>query len=133
MRMLFADTSFFVAFLNPKDTTHDAAIKHFNRFDRSLLTTAWIIVELGNYLRNTPQRALFPALVEEPRANPCVLVNPADDLSLEAGINIYARRPDKPWSLTDCISFVVMREEGLSEALTTDHHFEQAGFKALLT
>jgi predicted nucleic acid-binding protein len=42
------------------------------------------------------------------------------------------RRPDKWWSLTDCISFIVMQQEGLTEALTTDHHFEQAGFKILL-
>jgi uncharacterized protein len=41
-------------------------------------------------------------------------------------------RRDKEWSLTDCISFVVMKERGLTEALTADHHFEQAGFKALL-
>jgi predicted nucleic acid-binding protein len=50
----------------------------------------------------------------------------------DAGLELYSRRPDKEWSLTDCISFVVMEEHGLTEALTTDHHFEQAGFTALL-
>jgi predicted nucleic acid-binding protein len=44
----------------------------------------------------------------------------------------YESRPDKAWSLTDCISFVVMNQHGLTEALTGDHHFEQAGFTALL-
>jgi len=48
------------------------------------------------------------------------------------GLELYARRPDKSWSLTDCISFVVMTDRGLTEALTGDHHFEQAGFRALL-
>jgi predicted nucleic acid-binding protein len=48
------------------------------------------------------------------------------------GVAFYSRRPDKDWSLTDCISFVVMRDRGITEALTGDHHFEQAGFKALL-
>jgi len=50
----------------------------------------------------------------------------------QRGINLYAQRPDKEWSLTDCISFVVMSDRGITEALTGDHHFEQAGFRALL-
>jgi hypothetical protein len=50
----------------------------------------------------------------------------------EAGTDLYSRRSDKEWSLTDCISFVVMQEQGIGEALTGDRHFEQAGFRALL-
>lgn len=49
----------------------------------------------------------------------------------QAGFDLFAARPDKAWSLTDCISFGVMRERGLSDALTADHHFEQAGFRAV--
>jgi hypothetical protein len=48
------------------------------------------------------------------------------------GVQLYAQRPDKEWSLTDCISFVVMTQEGIFDALTGDRHFEQAGFVALL-
>jgi uncharacterized protein len=51
---------------------------------------------------------------------------------LAAGFSLYSQRPDKDWSLTDCISFVVMQREGITEALTGDHHFEQAGFSILL-
>jgi hypothetical protein len=51
---------------------------------------------------------------------------------LQRGLDLFAGRSDKNWSLTDCISFVVMQDEGLTEALTGDSHFEQAGFKALL-
>jgi hypothetical protein len=51
---------------------------------------------------------------------------------LQCGLDLFADRPDKNWSLTDCVSFVVMHGEGLTEALTGDNHFEQAGFKALL-
>jgi predicted nucleic acid-binding protein len=47
-------------------------------------------------------------------------------------LDLYASRFDKAWSLTDCISFVVMEQQGIREALTGDHHFEQAGFVALL-
>jgi predicted nucleic acid-binding protein len=50
-----------------------------------------------------------------------------------AGVELYGTRPDKEWSLTDCISFVVMKREGLTDALTGDRHFEQAGFKVLLS
>lgn len=57
---------------------------------------------------------------------------PASRALLEEGISLYAARPDKDWSVTDCISFVVMRDEGMTHALTGDRHFEQAGFKALL-
>jgi len=60
------------------------------------------------------------------------LVVPASTELVKAGLDHYRRRPDKDWSLTDCISFVVMQREGITEALTADHHFEQAGFVALL-
>ena len=49
-----------------------------------------------------------------------------------AGLNLYRRRRDKLWQLTDCISFAVMKEQHVREALTGDQHFEQAGFTALL-
>ena len=49
---------------------------------------------------------------------------------MEEGLGLYESRPDKEWSLTDCISFVVMKKEGIVEALTEDRHFEQAGFVA---
>jgi len=51
---------------------------------------------------------------------------------LEDALALYARRADKDWSVTDCVSFVVMEEHGLKEALTADHHFAQAGFHTLL-
>lgn len=49
-----------------------------------------------------------------------------------AGTNLFRLRHDKPWSLTDCLSFTVMKREGLTEALTADQHFTRAGFRALL-
>jgi hypothetical protein len=51
---------------------------------------------------------------------------------LQRGLDLFAKRPDKNWSVTDCISFVVMEDEGVAAALTGDNHFEQAGFRALL-
>lgn len=77
-------------------------------------------------------RAAFLRLVDNLKSNPLCLIVPASQLLFDQGLALYADRPDKEWSLTDCISFVVMREQGLSEALTGDRHFEQAGFRALL-
>jgi predicted nucleic acid-binding protein len=76
-------------------------------------------------------RDAFIRLYRALRANPAVELIPGDD-RLESGLDLYARHPDESWSLTDCISFVVMTERGIIEALTGDHHFEQAGFRALL-
>jgi hypothetical protein len=57
---------------------------------------------------------------------------PATQELFDRGVALYESRPDKEWSLTDCISFVVMADHGITEALTGDRHFEQAGFVALL-
>ena len=66
------------------------------------------------------------------RSDPNVHIIPASHDLFQQGCELYFKRPDKNWSLTDCTSFVVMKEYGLTDALTTDHHFEQAGFTVLL-
>jgi predicted nucleic acid-binding protein len=78
------------------------------------------------------QPSCFLNLLRSLRANAAFEIVPPDPDLFERGIDLFARRADKAWSLTDCISFVVMTERGLTEALTGDHHFEQAGFLALL-
>jgi predicted nucleic acid-binding protein len=87
---------------------------------------------LGNACARAEDHADFLALLGGIRASPRTRVIPLDSLLLQRGLDLFAGRPDKNWSLTDCISFVVMQDEGLTEALTADGHFEQAGFKALL-
>jgi predicted nucleic acid-binding protein len=77
-------------------------------------------------------RAAFVQLLSDLRADPStIIVSAAPDLLAKA-CHLYGERPDKEWSLTDCSSIMVMQEQGLTDALTTDHHFEQAGFRALL-
>ena len=63
---------------------------------------------------------------------PNVKVVSVDSALLRRAIDFYHSRGDKEWGLTDCISFIVMEDNGLTEALTTDEHFQQAGFRALL-
>ncbi len=77
-------------------------------------------------------RALFLRFHEMLREDANTSIVTASSERIQDGLSLYAERPDKGWSLTDCISISVMQERGLTEALTTDHHFEQAGFKTLL-
>ena len=132
MNRIFADSYFFFAILSPHDAAHARAIDFGRRNRGPLLTTAWVLTEVADGLASTPRRQVFRRVVEDLEANRLNLIVPANPETFEKGVELYHARPDKQWSLTDCISFVVMSEEQITEALTADRHFEQAGFKALL-
>lgn len=132
MSPVFADTSFYVALANPGDLNYSKARSIAARLDAAILTTDYIIVELGNYLRGVRQSPLFLEAEREIRLDDQCTVVPADRALQNQGIKLFEERPDKQWSLTDCISFVVMQDHGVIEALTADRHFEQAGFVPLL-
>jgi predicted nucleic acid-binding protein len=131
MRRLFADTFFFYAFLNAGDLAHDQAVAVSATATANLLTTEWVLTELADGLARVEDRQKFVEFHQELRNDSRVTILSSDGQLFLEGINLYASRPDKEWTLTDCISFVVMRREGLTEALTGDRHFEQAGFRAL--
>lgn len=131
MNRVFADTSYFIAVIVPNDVAHGRAQALAGQSLR-LITTAWIMAELAAYLSPPPNRALFNGLLASLRANPGVDFVPASQELFDRGAELYAARTDKAWSLVDCISFVVMQREGLTDALTADHHFTQAGFHAVL-
>ncbi len=132
MKAVFADTSFYLAVLNPRDLAHAKAMQVGDRIERPVLLSDFILLELGNALSGAGQRELFSRLVSHLRSHPNVRIIPASRELLDRGLALFSRRADKEWSLTDCTSFLLMQEEGLTEALTADHHFEQAGFEALL-
>jgi predicted nucleic acid-binding protein len=132
MKTVFADTFFFLAILNRADPTHERAVALSRQIRSVRVTTDWVITELADGLAKIEQRERFMDLYRHIQLSPAIRVVPASRALLEEGISLYGARPDKDWSLTDCISFVVMRDEGIIHALTGDHHFEQAGFKALL-
>jgi uncharacterized protein len=132
MNRIFADSFFFFAILNPHDAAHAKAMDIGRQHRRPLVTTAWVLTEVADGLASTPRRQVFHQLLEGLEANKMSLVVPPNAETFEKGVELYHARPDKRWSLTDCISFVVMSEEDVTEALTGDHHFEQAGFVALL-
>jgi len=132
MTRIFADSFFFFAVLNPNDAAHAKATEFARRHKEPLVTTAWVLTEVADGLATTPRRHVFRRLLNDLEANKVNLIVPANPETFEKGVALYDARPDKQWSLTDCISFVVMSEESISAALTGDHHFEQAGFAALL-
>jgi len=132
VKAIFADSFYFLALLRLEDSAHARAIAASQNRTERLITKAWILTEVADALAAPAMREGFPRLLAALLADPaCTIVPPTQDL-FDAGVELYVRRPDKAWSLTDCISFVVMREHGMNEALTGDRHFEQAGFIALL-
>jgi hypothetical protein len=132
MKRVLADSYYFFALLNPKERQHQRALTFAQNYREEIVVTAWIITELGDGLAQPQWRGAFVTLVDELRASPRVEIISYEPSLMDAGLDLYRRRPDKEWSLTDCISFVVMERDGIQEALTGDHHFEQAGFVALL-
>jgi predicted nucleic acid-binding protein len=132
MNAILADTSFFVAYLNARDERHSLAVKWMGDSSQRIVTTEWVLAELGNFLAEGPNRRLLGPLVRALSAEERVEIVPADHVSFLDALNLYVRRPDKSWSITDCTSFRLMKSRKISDALTTDHHFEQAGFTALL-
>jgi predicted nucleic acid-binding protein len=132
MKLVFADSFFFFALVNSRDSAHRRAIEFLRLYQGRILTTGWVMTELGDGLSSTGNRPAFLATVDKLRSNSRFTVEEFSDGLYEKGIELYRNRLDKEWSLTDCISFVVMSQESISEALTGDHHFEQAGFNALL-
>ena len=131
MNAVFADTSFYLALLRGDEPVHPRALAE-SRVNRPVLTTEFVLLELGNACARAADHADFLALVAGIRSSPRVTIVPLNSQLLDCGLQLMNERQDKDWSLTDCVSFTVMRDHGITEALTVDKHFEQAGFTALL-
>lgn len=132
MTRVFADTFYYLALLSPDDEAHERAAEFTDAFSGTMVTTDWVLTELADGLSRARTRKTAIEFIESLRTDPAVRIVPASRPLLQRGWDLYRRRLDKDWSLTDCISFVVMLERGIADALTGDHHFEQAGFRALL-
>lgn len=133
MKVVFADTGYWVAVLNPNDDWNARA----NDVSRSLgkiriITTEMVMDELLAALSKLPVRPMAIQGVQAIQANPNIEVVPQTSLQFGEAFEMYRRMTDKEWSLTDCASFELMKSRSIVDALAHDHHFEQAGFVALL-
>jgi predicted nucleic acid-binding protein len=127
MTETFADTFYWLALWNPRDVNHPrvAATEHPGR----LVTTDAVRLEVMDALSGRRFRPSAVRFWEETTADPAVVVVEFGIDLLARAADLFRRRPDKDWSLTDCLSFVVMTDRGIRTALTGDRHFEQAGFE----
>jgi predicted nucleic acid-binding protein len=132
---LFADTSFWIALSSRRDQFHSSAVEWHGFVVRSgskILTTEAVLWEWLNALSDPGSRGIAVEGYRRAHADHNIEIVPFQmDLS-DSAVALYGARPDKGWSLADCFSFVVMERWHMTEALTTDRHFEQANLKALM-
>lgn len=129
---VFIDTSYFLALINRRDRYHQVAKEIAKDISFPRVTSEAVLTELGNALARPPARLLAVRTLREIRASRDIEVVTIDQALFNEALALYRARPDKAWGLTDCTSFIIMRQRLLTQALTTDHHFEQAGFTRLL-
>jgi predicted nucleic acid-binding protein len=134
-RSVLVDTSFVLAMDNKGDPHHGRAVDLARQLKGELaeLVVPWgVLLELGDGYARVGRRARGVQIIEVILTRAEYRVVPLDQELVDAALGLYVDRPDKDWGLTDCVSFEVMRREGIAEALTADAHFRQAGFVALL-
>ncbi len=135
MNEVFLDTAFVVAGAIPSDAFHSKAVQlgaELKRNRTRVVTTRGVMLEIGNALSKTHSRKTASLVLQSFEDDPRIEIVPLSEELYARAFRMYRERPDKEWGLVDCVSFVVMQERGITDALTTDEHFKQAGFRALM-
>lgn len=134
MNSVFVDTGYLVALEAADDQHHPAAVRHWRGFVQSrprLITTSFVLDEVATFFNSRGRHAKAVEVVDRLLASPSVqLVHVNEDL-FGAAWGYFRERKDKRFSLTDCVSFVLMQQLGIETALAFDAHFVQAGFRTL--
>lgn len=129
------DTGYVIALSDKKDWHHESAREHAKQISKEqvqVVTTQNVLIEIGNALAAVGERSFAVRYIRSIERSDSFEGVDASPSLFQRGLALYEDRKDKSWGLTDCISFVTMRNRGLRAALTTDRDFEQAGFVALL-
>lgn len=135
MSEVFLDTAYAIALSVASDAHHERAVALAEQLEADatrMITTRAVLLEIGNALSKQRYRPAAVALLDALEQDSQVEIVALSDALYAQALELFRNRPDKDWGLIDCVSFVVMQERGLTEALTTDEHFAQAGFKPLL-
>lgn len=131
MSLVFADAFYFVARLNRHDQHHERVLSCSREFRFPILTTDWVLMEVADALAKSACRSRIRDFIQHLRQPSVCEVVPTSRDQFDRALELYHQHADKQWTLTDCVSFVVMCERGITDALTEDHHFIQAGFTVL--
>ena len=128
----FMDTAFLIALIDRSDKYHNIAVECYRKLIQenwSVVVTEAILIEMGNGLSELKWRqTAWQWITGIQKSKSIFEVVPVTTEIVRKAIELYGSRLDKEWGLTDCISFIIMKERSLNFALTVDHHFEQAGF-----
>lgn len=134
-KFVFLDTAYAYALINTRDQWHDRAVVWQERLAterKLLLSTEFVLLEIADGLAAVQFHKHAVQIINLLKENPFVEIVSLSSELLEEAFKLYKKRADKGWGLTDCTSFIVMKRYGIIDALTTDEHFQKAGFRALL-
>jgi len=130
--MIYVDTGYLLALVQPRDTLHLRAVRWAAVVRERLLLSDYVLLETVDALSIPHDRAKAHVLLKQIRLDPAYEIVSASTELMSTAIELHSQRADKAWSLTDCTSFITMNDRRILRALAHDHHFEQAGFVALL-
>lgn len=131
----FADASFFFALAAKRDFAHEAAAHAFESLlkkNRSLVTSDYVVDEALTLTKVRTNAVIATALLDRIERSGAISIEFVGPDRFARAKTSFRTHADHGYSFTDCTSFIIMRELGISDALTTDRHFEAAGFHALL-
>ena len=135
MNKLFLDTAYLIALLSPTDKFHRKAAQLSEWIVSKniyIVTTRAVLLEVGNALSKQPTRQIAVGVLHSFEQNEAGEIVPMSEGLYFKSFALFESRMDKEWGLVDCVSCVVMREQGITQVLTADRHFQQMGFWALL-
>lgn len=135
MRRVFADTGYWIALFDPHDTLNRKAVECSKILTNVTIHPSEMV--LAEFLNHFAKRGQFLKraavhFIQVVQKNPVMRITPQTSALYQQAFLLYAQRADQAWSLTDCASFCIMRQLGITEALAYDKHFEEAGFIALM-
>jgi len=135
MKDLFVDTSYFIALVNKNDQYHNAAkirAKQITQDRTRCHTSIPVLFEIADGFSRIGRRKIGMDLIENIIHSNNFIIHPFSEFLFSEATKLYLSRKDKEWGLTDCYSFLLMKDKNLSDALTSDKHFQQFGFEILL-
>lgn len=129
---ILVDTAYVLALVNERDQYHDRAQELADLFEgRNLLITDAVLLEIGNALARGFKKQAIEIISYFIESEEVEIFRHSSQI-FDKAFALYKKYDDKEWSLVDCISFIVMRERRIKQALTFDRHFDQAGFVAIM-